>query len=55
MAACKLAAKGHTMADASYESEVQNFKTLLNLQRSSAGASGWFICWFLVTIINQIT
>jgi len=40
MAACKLAAKGHTMADASYESEVQNFKTLLNLQRSSAGASG---------------
>lgn len=37
MAACKLAAKGHTMADASYETEVQNFRTLLKLQKSGAG------------------
>nr|CAB3245797.1 fermitin family homolog 2 [Phallusia mammillata] len=37
IAACKLAAKGHTMADASYEVEVQNFRTLLKLQRSGAG------------------
>ena len=36
MAACKLAAKGHTMADASYETEVQNFRTLLKLQKSGA-------------------
>lgn len=42
MAACKLAAKGHTMADASYESEVQNFRTLLKLQKSgtTGGNSG---------------
>nr|XP_009862486.1 fermitin family homolog 2 [Ciona intestinalis] len=42
MAACKLAAKGHTMADASYENEVQNFRTLLKLQKSgnSNGTGG---------------
>ncbi|CAK8692586.1 fermitin family homolog 2-like [Clavelina lepadiformis] len=36
IAACKLAAKGHTMADASYETEVQNFRTLLKLQKSGS-------------------
>jgi len=38
IAACKLAAKGHTMADASYDVEVQNFRTLLKLQKSSASS-----------------
>jgi len=40
IAACKLAAKGHTMADASYETEVQNFRTLIKLQKSGSGNGG---------------
>lgn len=33
MAACRLAAKGRTLADASYESEVNSITAFLQLQR----------------------
>lgn len=39
MAACKLAAKGRTMADSSYNSEVDNLKTLLKMQKTGSGGS----------------
>lgn len=35
MAACKLASKGKTMADASFESEVQSLQKLLSMQKTS--------------------
>lgn len=38
MAACRLASKGRSLADSSYESEVQNIQTLLNLQKPAYGA-----------------
>ncbi|XP_013115842.1 unc-112-related protein [Stomoxys calcitrans] len=37
MAACRLAAKGRSLADSSYDSEVSNIKTLLNLQKPAHG------------------
>ncbi|XP_075160812.1 unc-112-related protein-like [Haematobia irritans] len=37
MAACRLAAKGRSLADSSYETEVSNIKTLLNLQKPAHG------------------
>ena len=36
MAACKLASKGRTMADSSYESEVAALQTFLSMQHPSA-------------------
>nr|XP_039253626.1 fermitin family homolog 2-like [Styela clava] len=39
MAACKLAAKGRTMADSSYNSEVDNLKTLLKMQKTGSGGT----------------
>lgn len=36
MAACRLASKGHTMADASYGNEVQAIDTFLSMQRPQA-------------------
>lgn len=39
MAACRLAAKGRSLADSSYDSEVSNIKTLLNLQKPAQGAA----------------
>ena len=33
MAACKLASKGKTMADGTYEAEVQSITAFLNMQR----------------------
>lgn len=33
MAACKLAAKGRSLADSSYKSEVESIKQLLQLQK----------------------
>ena len=36
MAACKLASKGRTMADSSYESEVSALQTFLSMQHPSA-------------------
>lgn len=39
MAACKLASQGKTMADSSYENEVQNLKTLLSRQHLTAPPS----------------
>uniref|UniRef100_A0A8C1TEH8 Fermitin family member 3b n=1 Tax=Cyprinus carpio TaxID=7962 RepID=A0A8C1TEH8_CYPCA len=38
MAACKLASKGLTLLDSSYQSEVQNIQTFLSMQRSSSAA-----------------
>lgn len=38
MAACKLASKGLTMADNSFESEVKSIQTFLSMQRTSSGA-----------------
>jgi len=35
MAACKLASKGKTMADASFESEVQSLQKLLSMQKTT--------------------
>lgn len=40
MAACRLASKGRTMADSSYNSEVQAILAFLNLQRSGGGSGG---------------
>lgn len=39
MAACRLAAKGRSLADSSYDSEVSNIITLLNLQKPVQGAA----------------
>ncbi|XP_037936190.1 unc-112-related protein-like [Teleopsis dalmanni] len=39
MAACRLAAKGRSLADSSYESEVASIRTLLNMQKPAQGAS----------------
>lgn len=39
MAACKLAAKGRTMADSSYDTEVQNLRQLLKMQSTGSGGS----------------
>ncbi|XP_005177687.2 unc-112-related protein [Musca domestica] len=39
MAACRLASKGRSLADSSYESEVSNIKTLLNLQKPAHGVA----------------
>lgn len=36
MAACKLAAKGKTMADSSYDNEVKSLQTFLNMQHPSS-------------------
>lgn len=33
MAACRLASKGRSLADSSYESEVQSIKSFLNMQK----------------------
>ena len=53
MAACKLAAKGHTMADSSYESEVQSMRTLLKLQKSgSSNGSGMYVHWIFYCNID---
>uniref|UniRef100_A0A672TF78 Pre-mRNA-splicing factor SLU7 n=1 Tax=Sinocyclocheilus grahami TaxID=75366 RepID=A0A672TF78_SINGR len=38
MAACKLASKGLTLLDSSYQSEVKNIQTFLSMQRSSSAA-----------------
>lgn len=35
MAACKLASKGKTMADSSFESEVQSLQKLLSMQKTT--------------------
>ncbi|XP_038620905.1 fermitin family homolog 3 [Tachyglossus aculeatus] len=40
MAGCRLAAKGRTMADSSYQSEVQSILAFLNLQRAGGGGGG---------------
>lgn len=40
MAGCRLAAKGRTMADSSYASEVQAILAFLSLQRTGTGAPG---------------
>ncbi|MGH0177345.1 UNVERIFIED_CONTAM: hypothetical protein FKN15_074941 [Acipenser sinensis] len=37
MAACRLASKGKTMADSSYQSEVQNILSFLTMQKSNPG------------------
>ncbi|VDN00602.1 unnamed protein product, partial [Onchocerca ochengi] len=37
MAACRLASRGKTMADASYQSEVDSIKKLLQMQSGVAG------------------
>lgn len=42
MAAFRLASKGKTMADATYESEVQSIKTFLSMQHPATGASTSF-------------
>ncbi|KAM9469752.1 fermitin family homolog 3b [Clarias gariepinus] len=39
MAACKLASKGLTLLDSSYQNEVKNIQTFLSMQRSSSSAS----------------
>lgn len=39
MAACRLAAKGRSLADSSYETEVSSIKSLLSMQKPHAGAS----------------
>lgn len=39
MAACKLASKGLTLADSSYQSEVKNIQTFLSMQRSNMSSS----------------
>uniref|UniRef100_A0A1A9X0J0 PH domain-containing protein n=1 Tax=Glossina brevipalpis TaxID=37001 RepID=A0A1A9X0J0_9MUSC len=39
MAACRLASKGRSLADSSYESEVSNIRTLLTLQKPAHGAA----------------
>lgn len=39
MAACRLAAKGRSLADSSYDAEVTNIKTLLNLQKPNQKAA----------------
>jgi kindlin 2 len=39
MAACRLAAKGRTLADASYESEVDGITAFLQLQRPIPAAA----------------
>lgn len=36
MAACRLASKGRSLADSSYDSEVSNITTFLNMQKPSA-------------------
>lgn len=38
MAACKLASKGLTMADNSFESEVKSIQTFLSMQRTNPGS-----------------
>ncbi len=38
MAACKLASKGLTLLDSSYQSEVKNIQTFLSMQRSNSAA-----------------
>lgn len=38
MAACKLASKGLTMLNSSYQSEVKNIQTFLSMQRSNSSA-----------------
>ncbi|XP_042561259.1 fermitin family homolog 3b [Clupea harengus] len=38
MAACKLASKGLTMADSSFDNEVQSIQTFLSMQRTNPGA-----------------
>ncbi|ALC39743.1 l-2-gd1 [Drosophila busckii] len=39
MAACRLAAKGRSLADSSYESEVQSIRSLLQIQKPQAQAA----------------
>lgn len=39
MAACRLASKGKTMADSTYESEVTTLKTFLSMQEPAADDS----------------
>lgn len=39
MAACRLAAKGRSLADSSYESEVNSIKSFLNMQKPAHGAA----------------
>ncbi|XP_073710493.1 fermitin family homolog 3b [Misgurnus anguillicaudatus] len=39
MAACKLASKGLTLLDSSYQSEVKNIQTFLSMQRSNSPAA----------------
>ena len=39
MAACRLASKGKTMADSTYESEVNALKTFLSMQQPATGNS----------------
>lgn len=38
MAACKLASKGLTMADNSFDSEVKSIQTFLSMQRTNSGS-----------------
>ncbi|XP_068614338.1 fermitin family homolog 3-like [Brachionichthys hirsutus] len=40
MAACRLASKGKTLADSSYQSEIQSIRSFLAMQKSSSGSHG---------------
>ncbi|KAM9376395.1 fermitin family homolog 3b [Pholidichthys leucotaenia] len=40
MAACRLASKGKSLADSSFQSEIQNIRTFLAMQKSSSGSHG---------------
>ncbi|XP_074504716.1 fermitin family homolog 3b [Sebastes fasciatus] len=40
MAACRLASKGKTLADSSFQSEIQSIRTFLAMQKTSSGSHG---------------